>query len=121
MVREAAVTNAERGEYRASALARHLGTSMRSLQRLTRSHGPPVAAIIEELRETQARALLRDRQLSVEEIAFLLGYADDRAFRRAFRRWTGQSPVEARRGASGVVDTKQMHPFHTLAGRIKLR
>jgi AraC-like DNA-binding protein len=33
----------------------------------------------------------------MEEIAFLLGFSDVSAFHKAFRRWTGRSPVEYRR------------------------
>jgi len=31
--------------------------------------------------------------MSLAEIAFLLGYADQSAFNHAFRRWTGDSPL----------------------------
>ncbi|MCB9759786.1 MAG: AraC family transcriptional regulator ligand-binding domain-containing protein [Alphaproteobacteria bacterium] len=96
-VRESIARNAERSEYGAEPLARRLGMSLRSLQRLTRAHGTSVRALLEEAREANARQLLSDPRLSVEEIAFLLGYAEDRAFRRAFKRWTGHTPAQLRR------------------------
>ena len=34
---------------------------------------------------------------SIAEIAYILGYGDPANFRRAFRRWTGQSPGRFRR------------------------
>jgi transcriptional regulator GlxA family with amidase domain len=36
-------------------------------------------------------------QLSVEEIGIEPGFSDPRQFRRAFKRWTGTPPQEARR------------------------
>ncbi|MGB1016443.1 MAG: helix-turn-helix domain-containing protein, partial [Nannocystaceae bacterium] len=44
----------------------------------------------------QARAFLGDPKLSLAEIGFLLGYATESSFRRAFKRWTGNSPADER-------------------------
>jgi AraC-like DNA-binding protein len=35
--------------------------------------------------------------MSLAEIAFLLGFSDQSAFTRAFRRWTGDTPGAWRR------------------------
>ena len=96
-VREAIAHNAERSEYGAQALARQLNMSLRALQRLTHEHGISVRQLLDDAREANARQFLSDPRLSVEAIAFLLGYSDDRAFRRAFKRWTGQTPAEFRK------------------------
>jgi AraC-like DNA-binding protein len=34
------------------------------------------------------------------EVAYLLGYSDPSPFNRAFKRWTGVTPSEARRRAA---------------------
>lgn len=96
-IREAIAQNAERGEYGADALAGQLGMSLRSVQRIVRARDTSVRALLEAARVGHARRLLGDPRLGVEEVAFLLGYSEARAFRRAFRRWTGQSPVSFRR------------------------
>ncbi|MEZ4382588.1 MAG: AraC family transcriptional regulator ligand-binding domain-containing protein [Nannocystaceae bacterium] len=101
-VRAAISVNAERGEYGGEALAKRLGTSLRSLQRLVQGHGSSVRQLLDDAREADARALLGDPRLSVEEIAFLLGYSAESAFRRAFKRWTGETPASARRAARAV-------------------
>ncbi|WP_428261133.1 AraC family transcriptional regulator ligand-binding domain-containing protein [Haliangium sp.] len=101
-VRAAVADGAERGEYSAEALAHRLGMSLRALQRLTRAHDTSVRQLIDHAREASARELLRDRRLSVEEIAYLLGYSDDRAFRRAFKRWTGHTPARMRNPPDGA-------------------
>ncbi len=101
-VRAAIAHNARRGEYGAEAVAARMGMSLRSLQRLVRAAGTRLKALIEEARERHARRLLGDPSLSTDEVAFLVGYSSESAFRRAFRRWTGMSPAEARRGGPGL-------------------
>ena len=96
-VRQAIADNAARGEYSAERLARSMGMSLRVLQRRVSEQGTTVRALLDEAREVNARELLGDDRLSVEEVAFLLGYSDERAFRRAFKRLTGTSPAAFRR------------------------
>lgn len=96
-VRGAAAQLATQGEYSAQALAEETGMSLRSLQRLTQAEGTSVRELLEETREAHARQLLTDDRLSVDEVAFLLGYSAESAFRRAFHRWTGRSPAQWRR------------------------
>jgi AraC-like DNA-binding protein len=43
---------------------------------------------------------LDDSGKSATDIAFLLGYSQQSAFTRAFRRWTGKSPSEHRSSKS---------------------
>ena len=45
------------------------------------------------------RQLLEDPKVSLQEVAFLVGYSSDRAFRRAVRRWTGMTPTQIRHEA----------------------
>ena len=96
-VHEAIAHNAERSEYGAEALAQQMNMSLRSLQRLISGHGTTVRELLEKAREANARQLLTEARLSTEEVSFLLGYSEDRAFRRAFKRWTGKTPAQFRR------------------------
>jgi AraC-like DNA-binding protein len=52
--------------------------------------------VVDEVRRDLARGYLQESELSLGEIAFLLGFSHVNAFHRAFRRWTGQTPAEAR-------------------------
>ncbi|MEM9379610.1 MAG: AraC family transcriptional regulator ligand-binding domain-containing protein [Planctomycetota bacterium] len=97
-VYESVARNAQRSEFGAQELARSLHTSLRALQRLTSEHGVTVRGLLEEAREMKARNLLVETTRSVDDIAHALRYSDARSFRRAFRRWTGQSPADFRRG-----------------------
>jgi len=40
---------------------------------------------------------LKDSENTQTEIAFLLGYSEVSAFSRAFKRWTGTTPLDYRR------------------------
>lgn len=44
-----------------------------------------------------AMQYMRGKQLSTEEIAFLVGYSEESSFARSFKRWTGQTVGEYRR------------------------
>ena len=99
-VRRAIAQNAERQEYGAEAVARSLGVSLRVLQRRVAGEGTTLRKLLDEVRFAQAKELLEDRRLSVDEVAFILAYSDERAFRRAFKRMTGSSPAQFRRKVS---------------------
>lgn len=95
-LQDAIAHNAESGEYTAEALAQKMNVSLRALQRLAKEHGFTIRQLLDNAREEHARQLLVDPNLGVEAISAQLGYSDDRAFRRAFKRWTGQTPAEFR-------------------------
>ncbi|MEM9462398.1 MAG: AraC family transcriptional regulator [Myxococcota bacterium] len=102
-IRQAVADNAEHAEYGAEALARRVGMSLRKLQRVMAEHGSTVRGVLEEAREANARQLLSDHRLSIPEVSFLLGYSEDRAFRRAFKRWTGVTPAQLRRSTRSAT------------------
>ena len=55
--------------------------------------------LLDRFRERMAVDLLQRQDLAIYEVAFLLGYSEPSTFFRAFRRWTGMSPLKYR-GAS---------------------
>jgi AraC-like DNA-binding protein len=84
----------------AENLARKMGVSERTLHRRLAAAGTSVRDVVEQVREGLARTYLADPQRGIAEIATLLGYSDQRAFARAFRRWTGETPGDHRRRAT---------------------
>jgi AraC-like DNA-binding protein len=76
-----------------AATARSLGMSRRTLQRRLAEAGATFAGLVDEVRRELALHLLEEEQLEVKEAAFRLGFAQPSAFSRAFKRWTGHSPV----------------------------
>ena len=79
-----------------SEIASELAMSTRSLQRRLREEGTSFAAVVDDLRRQKAQLLLRDPNLAVYEVGYLLGYSDPSTFHRAFRRWEGSSPSQYR-------------------------
>ncbi len=79
-----------------SRVARSLGTSSRTLQRRLGAEGTSFAAVVDEVRRERARVYLEARDVSMAEVSWLLGFAEQSAFARAFRRWTGETPTRWR-------------------------
>ena len=82
----------------AEIIAAKLHMSARTLARRLGEEDTSFSALLDHLREQLAISHLRDRDLSVGEVAFLLGFSDANAFSRAFKRWTGAPPSHYRRG-----------------------
>lgn len=76
-------------------VAKRLGLTSRSLQRRLKDEGTAFQAVREAVRQELAQRYL-DENLSIAEISFLLGFSEPSAFFRAFKRWTGQTPIESR-------------------------
>ena len=80
------------------SVARRLAVSVRTLQRRLTAQKTTFSAVVDEARRTRALEHLARPELSIGEIAFLLGYSEPSAFSRAFRRWTGVYPADHRAG-----------------------
>jgi AraC-like DNA-binding protein len=80
-------------------IARRLGMSERTLQRVLAREHASFQREVDHVRRQLAERILDEGDLSITETAFLLGFADVSSFHRAFRRWTGQTPSEFRRPA----------------------
>lgn len=74
-------------------LARRFNISPSTLKRRLGMEGVSLTTMKEAARRGGAESLLRESDRSIGEIADLCGYSDARAFRRAFRSWTGRSPT----------------------------
>jgi len=84
------------GSISVEQLARSLGVSRRTFARKLASEGVTFRELLESMRQDLANRHLADRDLSISQVAWLLGYQDVGAFSHAFRRWTGNSPRTAR-------------------------
>jgi AraC-like DNA-binding protein len=78
------------------------GYARQRLAELPQAEEDLVDEVVDQARRELALRHLGNKDLKVIEFAFLLGFAEVSAFYRAFRRWTGTTPVAYRREAIGV-------------------
>lgn len=84
------------GRADAAAVARLLGVSERTLSRRLSDAGTTFRDVMDGFCAEESERLLR-RELSLSEIAERLGYGDQSAWTKAFRRWRGVTPAAWRR------------------------
>ncbi|QBB69988.1 AraC family transcriptional regulator [Pseudolysobacter antarcticus] len=77
-------------------VAQSLHLTERSLRRHLAAGGQIFRDMHDRIRTERALELLRDGRHTVSEIGSVIGFSDAREFRRAFKRWTGQSPCTVR-------------------------
>jgi AraC-like DNA-binding protein len=94
-------------------IAQSLGMPNKQLQRKLTDEGTNFSEILEKTRDTMARRLLVETNMSVERIAGFLDYSSTPPFTLAFKRWTDQTPLAFRRrererlGRTDVSDTPE--------------
>lgn len=79
-----------------------LGLNERSLQRNLARQGTSFQELLDQVRSELALHYIQ-QDVSLLDIALLLGYSEQSAFHRAFKRWTGIPPSRFRR--DGVAST----------------
>jgi AraC-like DNA-binding protein len=99
-VRSAIWATLSEGRPTVERIAKALGIPPRTLQRRLASEGTSFERELEDLRRTMAMALLRDLTIPIDDIAFLLGYAEPSTLFRSFKRWTGKTPDQYRRASA---------------------
>ncbi len=85
-----------------SEAAISLGYSERTLSRRLQDENTSYSKLVDSIRQQSARHYIRQPDLSLIEIAQLLGFKDQSAFTHAFRKWFSVSPAQFRRGALGA-------------------
>ena len=78
----------------------HMGMSNRTLTRRLSENGVSFRDLIRRTQEDISKNLLSNSSRSVAEIAFATGFSEQSAFNRAFKRWTGKSPLEFRKNVT---------------------
>jgi AraC-like DNA-binding protein len=69
-----------------------LNLSIRTLRRRLSESDLSFESLLDQVRKTRALSLLGQPNVAIDTVASEAGYSDARAFRRAFKRWTGESP-----------------------------
>jgi AraC-like DNA-binding protein len=78
-------------------VSEHVGMSSRTLTRRLSESRTTFRDLVKKTQEEISKNLLLNSSRSVGEIAFQTGFSEQSAFNRAFKRWTGQSPVQFRK------------------------
>jgi AraC-like DNA-binding protein len=76
-------------------IAREMGLSGRVLQLRLKAEGRTFRELVDAARQASAVAFLR-QGAPAAEVGYLLGFSEEAAFFRAFKKWTGMTPSEAR-------------------------
>jgi len=82
-------------------VARDLGMSVRTLRRRLADEGASYRQLTDDMRRDVAINYLRETAMTVEDIAYALGFSDAANFRQAFRRWTSSTPQQYRTASVG--------------------
>ena len=80
------------GNFSADEVAEAFNVSLRTLHRKLKEYDVTYQQILDEVRKDMAIAYLNQQDCCHKTLPYLVGYADSRAFQRAFKRWTGYSP-----------------------------
>ena len=82
------------GEPTLEMVAHRLGLPVRSMQARLRDGGQPFKTLVDEVRRQLAALYLQRDDVSLVDVGFLLGFSEQSAFSRAFRRWYGMAPQQ---------------------------
>lgn len=93
---ESIETSMRSGKASSETVAALLGLPVRTLSRTLERQGLSYQRMLDEVRYRNARRMLKDLNVSVAQIAEFLGYKDAASFTRAFRRWSGKTPIDWR-------------------------
>ena len=84
------------GRASVETVARALALSPRTLARRLAEEGTNFRRLIDDVRRTLALQYLKEPNLTMAQIGWLLGYERSESFTHAFRRWVGQPPSQVR-------------------------
>ena len=95
-VKNIILENLPDGQVTDGLVASELNLSERSMQRRLQEHQTTFRFLLDTVREMVAKQYIENPMNRMSDIAFLLGFSEQSAFSRAFKKWTGKSPLEYR-------------------------
>lgn len=95
-VRKILIQNEALLQFKLADISQQLNTSTATLTRKLKAENTSFMEIKDRTRKHKAMVLLRSLELPIAEISYSLGFSEASAFTRAFKKWTGDSPVEYR-------------------------
>lgn len=95
-VRELMIDGLAKGTVNLDDIARATNMSSKTLERRLADKGTSFSALLDDIRRGLAKRYLGDTNLRLDQIAYLTGYSEPAALVRAFKRWTGTTPMQFR-------------------------
>jgi AraC-like DNA-binding protein len=95
-VKRAVIDNLPSGTPDQDEIAKQVFVSSRTLQRRLADESTNLRTLILEVRRELAEKYIADKSMPLAEISYMLGFSDTSSFSRAFKQWTGGSPVAFR-------------------------
>ena len=95
-VRGLMIDGLARGTVSLNNIARKANMSGKTLERRLAEKGTSFRVLLEDIRNGLAKHYLGDTDLRLDQIAYLTGYSEPAALVRAFKRWTGTTPMQYR-------------------------
>ena len=95
-VRELLVDRLAKGTVHLDTVAAELNMSSKTLERRLAERDTTFSAVLDDIRSGLAKRYLGDTDLRLDQIAYLTGYSEAAALVRAFRRWSGTTPMQFR-------------------------
>jgi len=91
-------------------VADSLGMPPWTLRRKLQEQDTSFQALLNDTRKSLAESYMKDTDLAIGEIAYLLGFSSPTAFQRAFKRWTDESPGQYRKERRDYLNQATMEP-----------
>ncbi|MGH8459455.1 MAG: AraC family transcriptional regulator ligand-binding domain-containing protein, partial [Nevskiales bacterium] len=98
------------GEPELASVAARLDMTPRILRRRLSGAGTNFQSLVDGVRRDLALSYIHNTEMSLLDIAFMLGFSDQSAFNRAFKRWTGQAPGRYKASAAATGTATHLDP-----------
>ena len=95
-VRQLIIERLPKGAASIDAIAGELNMSSKTLERRLADRGQSFSALLDGTRFNAVKHYLEETDMRLSQVAYLAGYTEPAALVRAFRRWTGDTPMRFR-------------------------
>jgi len=96
-VKAAIIEQLPSGNISQEMVADALHMSIRNLQRKLKNIDSSFRDLLDDIRRELAKQYITASDINLNEVTFLLGFSESSSFSRAYKRWHGVTPSEARR------------------------
>jgi len=100
-VRRRIVERLPRGSANIDAIADELNMGSKTLERRLAERDQSFSALLDATRYNAAKHYLEETDMRLSQVAYMAGYTESAALVRAFKRWTGTTPMKFRGSAGG--------------------